>query len=230
MAETDEGWNDTGDLVGAIACGRYKVLSRVGRGTNRDVYEAQHVSLGTNIALKVLHEQEPESEAAARFLREGKTLGLFRHPNIVELIEVGRLDDGRLFLATELVRGISLREVMDRGILDQRRALLIMRQVLDAVGAAHAVGIIHRDLKPENIMLAEPGPEAGTGAHGTDKVKMLNFGVAKLFADTATTLGENKLTKVGVSAFGSPRYIAPECVVGGEVDQRADLYSVGAVL
>src|SRR5262249_46319735 len=140
-------------------------------------------------------------------------------------VEVGRLDDGRLFLATELVRGASLREVMDRGILDQRRALSIIRQVLDALGAAHAVGVIHRDIKPESIMLVEGG-----GQHGGDLVKMLGFGVAKLFADTATTLGENKLTKVGVSAFGSPRYIAPECVVGGNVDQRADLYSVGAVM
>src|SRR5678816_2672667 len=157
MAETDEGWSEADDLVGMIAASRYKVLARIGRGTTRDVYEAEHVSLGTKIALKVLHEQDAESEAAARFLREGKTLGLFRHPNIVELIEVGRLDDGRLFLATELVRGISLREVMDRGILDQRRALLIVRQVVDALAAAHAVGVIHRDVKPENIMLAEPG-------------------------------------------------------------------------
>lgn len=235
MADSaDEGWGDPApadsspeapDLVGTVAAGRYRVVARIGRGTTRDVYEAEHVDLHTRVALRVLRAEHAESEAAARFLREGKTLGLFRHVNIVELLEVGRLDDGSLFLATELVRGPSLRELIDRGIMDQKRALLIMRQVLEALAAAHSVGVIHRDIKPENIMLAEPGR-----ADGSDLVKMLDFGIAKLFSDTATTLGEGKLTKVGMNVFGSPRYIPPECVVGGEIDQRADLYMAGAVL
>ena len=229
MADADEGWGDPApsdpDLVGTVAAGRYRVLARIGRGATRDVYEAEHIELHSKVALKVLREEQQESEAAARFLREGKTLGLFRHPNIVELLEVGRLENGALFLATELVRGVSLREVIDRGIVDQRRALLIVRQVVEALAAAHAVGVIHRDVKPENIMLAEPG-----NLDGSDLVKMLDFGVAKLLSDTATTLGESKLTRVGGGVFGSPRYIAPECVTGGEVSGAADLYSAGAVL
>ena len=234
MADSaDEGWGepaptaspDPPDLVGTVAAGRYRIISRIGRGAIRDVYEAEHVDLHTRVALKVLRAEHAESEAAARFLREGKTLGMFRHVNIVELLEVGRLEDGSLFLATELVRGPSLREVIDRGIMDQRRALLIMRQVLEALAAAHSLGVIHRDIKPENIMLAEPGR-----SDGSDLVKMLDFGVAKLFSDTATTLGETKLTKIGMNVLGSPRYIPPESVVGGEIDQRADLYMAGAVL
>ena len=213
------------DRVGTVAAGRYRIVARIGRSKVRDVYEAEHIDLHTNVALKVLHAEHAESEAAARFLREGKTLGMFRHGNIVELLEVGRLDDGSLFLATELVRGPSLRELIDRGGVNQKRALLIIRQVLEALAAAHALGVIHRDIKPENIMLAEPGR-----IDGGDLVKMLDFGVAKLFSDTATTLGENKLTKVGMNVFGSPRYIPPECVLGGDVNQRADLYMAGAVL
>jgi serine/threonine protein kinase len=210
------------DLVGTVAVGRYRVTARIASGATGEVYEAEHVELGTHVALKVLRPEHADSEVAARFLREGKTLGLFRHQNIVELLEVGRLDDGSLFFATELVRGVSLRTLIEVGNVAPRRALSIMRQVLDALAHAHAIGVVHRDVRPENIMLAS--------GEAQDLVKVLDFGVAKLFADTAAVLGENKLTKAGFTAFGDPRYIAPECVVGGTIDARADLYSVGAVL
>ncbi|NVB77657.1 MAG: protein kinase [Kofleriaceae bacterium] len=210
------------DLVGTLVVGRYRVVDRLASGATADVYEAEHVELGTRVALKVLHAEHADSEVAARFLREGKTLAMFRHRNIVELLEVGRLDDGTLFLATELVRGLALRTLMSGGPVEPRRALGITRQVLDALGQAHAMGVIHRDIRPENILIANDG--------GQDLVKMLDFGVAKLVADTQTVLGEAKLTQAGMTAFGDPRYIAPECVVGGTVDARADLYSMGAVL
>ena len=93
------------DLVGTVVVARYRVVARLATGATGDVYEAEHVSLGTRVALKVLHAEHADSDVASRFLREGKTLGMFRHRNIVELLEVGRLDDGTLFLATELVAG-----------------------------------------------------------------------------------------------------------------------------
>src|SRR5690606_10664116 len=120
-----------------------------------DVYEAEDES-GTRVALKLLHPHHHGSEAAARFVREGKTLGLFRHANIVELLHVGAAD-GAHFVVTELVRGVSLRDLAADGIVEPRRALQIVRQLLAALGAAPAVGVIHRDVKPENIMLADGG-------------------------------------------------------------------------
>src|SRR5688572_26993089 len=96
------------DLVGSVVVTRYRVVAKVASGATADVYDAEHVKLGSHVALKVLTNNDSSSEVAARFLREGKTLGMFRHPNIVELLEVGRLENGHLFLATELVRGSSL--------------------------------------------------------------------------------------------------------------------------
>jgi serine/threonine protein kinase len=209
------------DLVGSLTSG-YRVLARVGSGTMGHVYEAEDVERGTRVALKILHRQH-QKEFAPRFLREGKTLALLSHAHIVQLVDMGQLDDGALYLATELVPGISLRELMNQGPIAPARALAIMRQVLDALDAAHALGVVHRDIKPENIMLANDDGRQ-------DLVKVLDFGVAKLLADTVAGLGEANLTSVGFSIFGSALYIAPESVTGQKIDARLDLYSVGAVL
>jgi serine/threonine-protein kinase len=206
--------------VGTVA-GGYRILSRVGSGTMGHVYQAEDVELGKRVALKVLHKHH-QKEFAPRFLREGKTLALLSHPNIVQLVDMGQLDDGALFLATELVAGRSLRELMNEGAIEHRRAFRIVRQLLDALDAAHVLGVVHRDIKPENIMLADGDPP--------DFVKVLDFGVAKLLADTVAGLGEANLTSVGFSVFGSALYIAPESVTGQPIDARLDLYSVGAVL
>ena len=208
---------DTSQLVGNVL-GGYRILTRIGSGSMGHVYEAEHLATGRRVGLKVLHRQHQE-EFAARFLREGKTLRLLDHPHIVELVEMGQLENGLLFLATELIDGKSLREVMDAGPMPERRALAIVRQVLDALEAAHELGVVHRDIKPENIMIRP-----------NDYVKVLDFGVAKLLQDTVAGLGEANLTSVGFSVFGSALYIAPECVVGKPVDARIDIYSLGAVL
>jgi eukaryotic-like serine/threonine-protein kinase len=205
------------DLVGTTT-GGYRILSRLGVGTMGHVYEAEDAA-GRRVALKVLRKQH-QKEFAPRFLREGKTLALLSHPNIVQLADMGQLEDGALFLATELIAGASLRATMN-GPIEAKRALLIVRQVLDALDAAHSLGVVHRDVKPENVMLADDG---------SDVVKVLDFGVAKLLADTIAGLGEANLTSVGFSVFGSAHYIAPESVTGQKIDARLDLYSVGAML
>ena len=204
-------------LIGTVTAG-YRVLSRIGSGTMGHVYEAEDVNSGRHVALKVLHRNH-QKDLAARFLREGKTLALLSHPNIVQLVDMGQLDDGALFLATELIGGDSLRVVMDRGPLEPRRALVMVRQLLDALDAAHGLGVVHRDIKPENVMIADG-----------DAIKVLDFGVAKLLADTVAGLGEANLTSVGFSIFGSALYIAPESVTGQPVDARIDIYSTGAML
>jgi serine/threonine-protein kinase len=212
------------DLIGSVI-GPYRITKALGTGTMGDVYEAAHTETGAAVALKILHSHHQGSEAAARFLREGKTLGLFKHQNIVELLDVGQGSDGSMFLATELIRGVSLRDLVAEGPVEPRRALIIIEQVLAALGAAHAAGVVHRDVKPDNVMLVDGGSAAGT-----DLVKVLDFGVAKLLGDAPKRLGEANLTQAGLSVFGSPDYMAPEVAVGDPVDTRTDIYSAGAVL
>ncbi|MBA3392383.1 MAG: serine/threonine protein kinase [Deltaproteobacteria bacterium] len=234
------------DLVGSVAGGKYRVVGRLGAGTMGVVYEAQHVEQGHHVALKVL--KVDDKTVASRFLREAKTMSLFQHRNIIELLEVGALDDGTLYFATELVRGGTLRDALADGPLESLRALAITRQILEALGHAHAMGVVHRDIKPENIMLAggpdgEPGMERagerGRGEPETERagergrgeiVKILDFGVAKLLGDTPAVLGEGTLTITGYGALGTPFYMSPEAVLGRVVDARADLYSVAAML
>jgi len=189
------------------------------------VYEAHDLTTARQVALKVLR-ADLGDEIAARFVREGKTLQMLGHRNIVSFLDAGELDGGVKFVATELVRGVTLRELSEDGIVEPRRALAIIRQVLDAIGYAHGLGVIHRDLKPENIMLADGGSETG----GSELVKMLDFGVAKLANDTAAMLGEGKLTRTGFECFGTALYMAPEIALGRPIDARSDLYSVGAML
>src|SRR5512139_1631026 len=212
----------TGELVGTVVGGKYKVRAKIGTGSMGDVYEA--MAGNQPVALKVLRVEDPN--LAARFLREAKTMSLFAHPNIVELVEVGKLGDGRLFFAAELVRGLTLRALIEGGPMEPRRALAITRQILDALGHAHAMGVVHRDIKPENVMLVDGGAADGQN----ELVKILDFGVAKLIGDTPAVLGEGTLTITGYGALGTPYYISPEAVLGRVLDTRADIYSVGAML
>jgi serine/threonine-protein kinase len=206
--------------LGTIVAGTYRIRALLGRGSMGFVYEVEHVESGRLGALKVLLPEVAQNpEIAARLAREGKAMSLLSHRNIVALLDAGTLDDGTPFIITELAGGTSLRAIMDAGPIEQRRALGIVRQILDALEHAHGHGIIHRDVKPDNVIL-----------DGDDQVKVLDFGVAKLVDDTRKLLGEAKLTQVGFELFGSPHYVAPEVVVGNAVDMRADVYSAGAVL
>jgi serine/threonine-protein kinase len=213
-------------LVGAVIAERYRVLGLIGSGSMGTVYEVEQVGSGQRAAMKTLGPEVAESrELGARLLREAKAMSLFEHRNIVELLDVVWVGTA-VFVVTELVRGVSLRAVMEDGQVEPRRALAIVRQVLEALDHAHARGVVHRDVKPENIMLADGGhPE-----RADDLVKVLDFGVAKLLDDTRALLGEGKLTRTDHEVFGSPYYVAPEPVLGRPVDARTDLYSVGVVL
>ena len=219
--------DDPAHIIGAVVADRYAVRALIGQGSMGAVYEVEDSVTGIRAALKVLlPELGHDTEIATRLSREAKAMSLLGHRNIVELLDFGKASDGTLYVVTELVRGVSLRAVLEDGVVDLQRGLAIMRQVLEALAHAHAHGVIHRDIKPENIMLADGGAADGE----TDLVKVLDFGVAKLFDDTQTLLGEAKLTRTGRGVFGSPSYIAPEVVLGRSVDTRADLYSAGVVL
>jgi serine/threonine-protein kinase len=144
------------------------------------------------------------------------------HPNVASATDFGKLPDGSVFLALELVEGRCLRDVMDTGPMEARRALHVARQIAAALGSAHAQGIVHRDLKPENVMLVEKGGDA-------DFVKVLDFGVAKVPIGDAESGPDHVITRAGM-VFGTPEYIPPEQALGQPSDGRADLYSLGVIL
>jgi serine/threonine-protein kinase len=206
-------------MVGQVIAERYRVLERIGRGGMGAVYAVEHLTTRRRCAIKTLLPGLGRvHEIARRFEREARAASLLDHPNIISVTDFGTLDDGALFLVMEYVRGRPLGDLIDGGGVSPAHALAITRQVLGALGHAHAHGVIHRDLKPDNIMVedTEDGPQ----------VKLLDFGIAKLIGESE---GADKLTQAGV-AFGTPDYMAPEQALGEPVDGRADLYAMGVIL
>ena len=212
---------DSNELIGKTVAERYVVKSLLGEGGMGAVYLAEQPALKRTLAIKVLHSEYAEdADIARRFHQEALAASQLKHPNTISIIDFGE-SDGQLYLAMEYMEGESLHDAISRsGGLSLGRSLQILRQTLKSVDEAHGQGIIHRDLKPENIFLMRVGSDS-------DFVKVLDFGVAKLRRpdqdDQAT------ITMAG-SVFGTPRYMAPEQSQDVELDQRADLYSLGVTL
>ena len=208
--------------VGSVLAGRYRVQRLLGSGGMGSVYLAEHVHMRKTVALKVLHrEMTYLDEVVARFEREAVAAARIEHPNVAAATDFGRLEDGSFYLVLEYVAGRSLGAVLKGGALPLERALGIARQIAGALGAAHAAGIVHRDLKPENVMLVEQ-PD------GSDKVKVLDFGIAKVAVPDGKA-DERPLTRIG-TVMGTAAYMSPEQAVGQQVDHRTDLYSLGVIL
>jgi eukaryotic-like serine/threonine-protein kinase len=162
------------DLVGVEVSGKYRIKALLGQGGMGAVYEAEHVSIGRVVAVKVLHPKHAQqAEAVARLRHEARVAGNIGHPNICETYDLGRLDDGSPYLVMERLIGETLDQRIKReGALPERDIIDVMLQVLSALGAAHDKGIIHRDLKPENVFLMRrPGSPA--------VAKLLDFGISK---------------------------------------------------
>jgi serine/threonine-protein kinase len=209
----------TDDLVGkTVADGRYEIVRRLGHGGMGEVYLARQVAMDRMVALKLIRSEAVKSqEAATRFYREMKLTAKIEHPNTIRVYDFGQID-GQLFLTMELLRGKTLAEVIgESGRLPLDRIVRIGAQVARALQAAHSEGVVHRDLKPDNVMLQEQ-----YGEH--DVVKVLDFGVAKSLADD-----QPRMTATG-AVVGTPMYISPEQAMGGAIDPRSDLYSLGIML
>jgi serine/threonine protein kinase len=205
------------ERLGTVIDGRYRLDAIVGRGGMGLVYKAEHVGIRRTVALKLLHTSlAAVPELRSRFEREARAIGVISHPNCVDVTDFGELADGSLYLVMEYIEGKSLGDILDRErVLEPRRALRILRHVLNGLGHAHAAGIVHRDVKPENVLLLQQGNDP-------DFAKILDFGIAKLVARSVDD--GVKLTQAGV-AFGTPVYMSPEQALGNPVDARADLYA-----
>ncbi|HUQ04983.1 MAG TPA: serine/threonine-protein kinase [Kofleriaceae bacterium] len=210
--------------IGHRIADRYVVRDVLGHGAMGAVYEVEGAD-GVRHAMKsALPDLDDGGEAVRRLAREGNALQLLAHDNIVGAVDQVA-EGGRLFVIMELARGKSLSELVMRGALEPRRALVLARQILDGVEHAHARGVVHRDLKPDNVVVTM----AGTPEDPFERVKILDFGLVKLLDDAAAMLGGSKLTRTGI-AFGTPAYIAPESAQGRPIDGRADLYAIGIML
>jgi eukaryotic-like serine/threonine-protein kinase len=228
MDETDELSESPDVLVGEIVGGKYQIVAFMDRGAIGAVFKAIQLSVGREVVLKVLRPKvsvfEADPNFAARFRREAATYGKLRHPNTVTLFDYGEHEHAgtRLYyMAMEFVRGRTLRKVLKLdGRFRWERAIEIALQVLPSLKEAHSLGIVHRDLKPGNVMI--------TDSDEGERVKVLDFGVAKVLADeTGTT--EDALTQTG-TLLGSPHYMAPEQMRVGKVDGRTDIYALGCIL
>jgi serine/threonine protein kinase len=198
--------------------GRYEIRSKIGEGGMGEVYTAVDSELGRSVAIKILpSEFTTDPDRRGRFRQEARVISALNHPNIITIYEVGENEHGS-FLATELVDGRTLREVLKSESMTLPRILRIVEQAANALVAAHAAGIVHRDVKPENIMLRRDSI-----------VKVLDFGLAKPSEEIKLSSGSDNKTVPG-TVMGSARYMSPEQARGLEVDERTDIWSVGVVL
>src|SRR5689334_8160480 len=202
--------------------GQYRVTGVLGEGGMGVVYAAEHVLLGRPTAVKLLlPELSNRQGLVQRFFNEARAATAIRHPGIVEIYDFGWTNEGAGFIVMELLQGETLRARRKRGRMPWPTALSVTRQIAGALAAAHAKGIVHRDLKPDNVFLV-PDPEVSGG----ERIKLLDFGIAKLAVDLSSTV---TVTQTG-AVIGTPTYMAPEQCRGVAVDHRADLYALGCVI
>ncbi len=199
-------------LAGTTLCGRYRLDRLIGSGGMAQVWEGTDAVLGRRVAVKLLHPHLASDQAfVRRFRQEAIAAARLNDPGIVGVYDTCS-DAGHEAIVMELLDATTLRQLLDeRGVLDADTTLRIGLRLLDALEAAHRAGLVHRDVKPSNILLCSDG-----------RVKIADFGIAK--ADDQT-----ELTREG-ALIGTASYLAPEQLTGGEVDGRADLYSLGLVL
>ncbi len=198
--------------------GRFEILSELGKGAMGVVYLAKDPSIGRLVAIKTIRassgdEDDSESrEFRERFMREAQTAGILSHPNIVTIYDVGEdKDSGVSFIAMEYIEGKTIKALLiERTNFAPDQISDIIGQVAEALDYAHRKGIIHRDIKPANIMITTDG-----------KVKITDFGIAKVASSNLTTTGQ---------FLGTPNYMSPEQVTGAPVDGRSDIFSLGVVL
>jgi serine/threonine-protein kinase len=197
----------------AQTLGRYRILGELGRGAMGVVYRAEDPMLNRTVAIKTINmvaDAEERAEYEKRFYQEAKAAGGLSHPNVVTIYDIGHAGDV-VYMAMEYIEGTELRDLLLRGRLDAVTAVDLAAQVAEGLAYAHARGVVHRDVKPANIMVPRDGP-----------AKIMDFGIARMRASEVKT-------QTGM-LLGSPKYMSPEQLLGGAVDQRSDIFALGVVL
>jgi eukaryotic-like serine/threonine-protein kinase len=208
-------------LVGCSIDERYRLEAQIGVGGLGTVYRATHTKLQRAVAVKLLHESYGASAVQrARFEREAKALAMLEHSNIVSVMDYGVSED-RPYLVMELLEGETLSQCLKRGPMPLAKAISIAYQMLGALAFMHSEGLLHRDVKPSNVFLQRM-------QSGQDRVKVLDFGLAKFTAPLGAS-ADPTLTRDG-SVVGTPAYMSPEQATGESVDARSDVYAVGIIL
>jgi serine/threonine-protein kinase len=223
---------------------KYEVIEEIGHGGMATVYRARDKRLGREVAVKVIHPHLRDSrEVVTRFNNEAQAVAKLRHPNIVEVFDVSEPGEGEQYLVVELLRGTTLRKLLQRQrAMPPEIAAAIALELLGALAHANASGVVHRDIKPENVLIehrsapgvaaeratpapTSPSPRSPSGRPGEGDrtiVKLTDFGIAKLLdAQGVTSTGQ---------VLGSPAHMAPEQIEGGDVDARADVFGMGVLL
>lgn len=210
---------DPTNLVGRVLDGRYKLIKCIGRGGMGVVYLARQSALGRDVVVKLLPPDfADDADALARFRREARGMSKLQHPHIVSIYDFG-IEAGQAYIVMEYVAGVTLRRFV-RGFgetpgMEFETFGNIALQLLEGLGAAHAMGLVHRDIKPSNIMLTERGS-------AKNYVKILDFGLAKLIKGAQDITREQGLV-------GSVGYLSPEQILGHDSDERVDIYALGVL-
>jgi len=209
-------------LTSGTKLGPYEIQSPLGAGGMGEVYRARDTRLGRDVALKILPESfARESDRLHRFEQEARAVAALNHPNILAIFDTGQ-NNGSPFLVSELLEGETMRSVLDRGAVQQRKTIDYGVQIAQGLAAAHEKGIVHRDLKPENIFVNKDA-----------RIKILDFGLAKLAPKTGADANGVTLTSSHTAAgvvMGTASYMAPEQVRGDAADPRTDIFAFGAIL
>jgi serine/threonine-protein kinase len=210
-------------LIGKTLAGKYRIDSRLNEGGMGTVYRATHVLMEKTVAIKVLRPSlAADEKIVARFSREARAASRISHPNALSVTDFGEDENGIVFLVMEFLSGRTLKQVIrDEGPLPLQRVVEIVRQVGDALNAAHSQGVVHRDLKSDNIMLVD------TTMAG-DHPKVLDFGIAKINEPEGNR--DSELTAPNL-VIGTPQYMSPEqCSQDSHIDARSDIYSLGVII
>jgi serine/threonine-protein kinase len=206
-------FREAGELTGATLGGKYRIIRKIGSGGIGSVYAAEHVALGSQVAIKLLRGAAAADAAEiARLRREAQVQVSIEHPNVIRTLDLDQLPDGSIYVVMELLHGESLAERLKRkGPVAPGYAVPVFQQVCRALSAAHQLGIVHRDLKPGNVFICEDR-----------SVKVLDFGMSK-FGEAET------LTQEGYT-LGTPEYMSPEQCIGAAVEPRTDIYAFGVLM